>query len=225
MLGVMFTLGITATSASALVLPDVHALAESEYPLHMQFNDNGKTPSKIIDVAGNILEGKGLFLLFLLKNLSALGEFEVAYLNVVKVNKTGNISCNTVGDKKGEILVKGEFHIVPINTNHEDGILGLFKEFTVECGAARIKIKGAIVATINYKGMGETSDFTELCGELKGNGAGKNNLTEYLNDSGSKVKAILESEFGNGFKQMALEVGEEVCQAALNKGMGSVLQR
>jgi hypothetical protein len=222
----MFALGIMATSASAeQVLPDIHALATIEYPLHLQFNDNGTTPSKLTDVAGNELSGKGLLLLFLLKELSALGEFEVLFLHVEKLVKGVGTPCKKAGEKAtGEVLITGTFHIVPLNTLHEDGVLYLFNELEIECGLAKVKVRGAVISTVNYKTVKESEDFTELCGKLEGNGAGKNKLTEYLNDNGTKVKAILEAEFGNGFKQAAEEVGE-ICPVTLNKGMFSVLQR
>jgi hypothetical protein len=222
----MLLFGIVATSALTFPLPDAHALATFEYPLHLQFADNGKTNANLNDVAGNRLEGKGLLVLFLLKDLSSLGEFEALFLNVVKVNKTGNVPCNSVSDKKGEVLLTGIFHIVPLNTSkkEEDGIDFEFNAFEIECGPTKVKIEGSVISTVNYKGVKENEDFTELCGRLGGNGKGINNITEYIEDNGLKVKDVLLVDFGNGLKQASLEIGEEVCGKTL-KGMFSILTR
>jgi hypothetical protein len=217
----MLTLGIAATSASALTLPDIHALT---YPLHLNFEDNGTTGSKLIDVAGNKLEGKGLKLLFNITELTSLGTFEALFLNVK--NPTTKETCKTANDAAGEVLLKGTFHIVPLNTSKEDGIDFKFKEFRITCGAAEIvKVRGSAISTLNFEKKTETEEFTQLCGELKGDGKGHNILTEYLNDSGVKVKNILEDEFGLGFNQASEEVEGEVCAKALNSGMFLILNR
>jgi hypothetical protein len=218
----VFAFAVTASS-SALVLPDIHVLSGETYPLHLNFSDNKTTHSNLNDTAGNKLEGTGLLLLFLTFELSSLGSFEALFLKVI--NKKG-ASCNSEGDPSGEVLIKGSFHIVPLNTSKEDAILYLFKELTIECNAGKEKVfvKGSLLSPINFKGVAETSDFTELCGSALGDNKGKNTVTKYLEDAGNSAEAKIEANFGTGFHQGAEEV-PEICPEALGGKMFQVLNR
>jgi hypothetical protein len=231
-LAAMFALGMSATSAFAIELPDVHVLPGETYPVHAEFPDNGATVSKLLDVSGNELSGKGLKVLFILKELSALGEFEALFLKVLRL--PAKVACNTEGDKTetagGEVLIKGTYHIVLAveGTARPPAVLYLFNELKIKCGSATIKVKGAAISTFNTENKKETEDFTQLCGELKGNTKGVNKLTKYLNDEGKEVEGKLEDNFGNGFVQSAEEVEEEVCAKILPTSLGlmvSVLNR
>jgi hypothetical protein len=212
-----------ATSASALVLPDIHVLSGETYPLHLNFSDNKKTAADVNDTAGNKLEGTGLLLLFLTFELSSLGSFAALFLKVT--NKRG-ASCNSEGDPAGEVLVTGSFHIVPLNTSKEDAFLYLYKELTIECNAGKEKVfvKGRFLSLINFKGVAETGDFTEMCTLLSGDKKGKDNVTKYLEDAGNAATAKIELNFGTGFLQGALEV-PEICPEALGGKMFQVLNR
>ncbi len=223
----MFAFGITATSAFAL--PDISIALGGAYPIHLNFADNGLTLSKLNDTAGNQLSGKGLLLLFLISALSALGTFDALFLHVLQVSK--KIECHSAGDKEGEVLVSGEFHVTWLTlakkegeklvTDLTNGILYLFNELEIICGAVKVKVRGSVLSTLKEPKT-ETEEVTELCGKLEGNGKGKNTLTEWENDKGEKVKAILEDNFGTGFVQTAEEVGEEICPKALEGKMFTV---
>jgi hypothetical protein len=215
----MLAYGIVATSAFAL--PDISLLPGEKYPLHLNLEDNGKTVTRFVDTAGNELSGAGLKLLFLINELTSLGTFEALFLNVKRLPQKE--SCNTEGNKIGEELVKGTFRVTWLTlTPLTNGILFLFKELKIKCPALTVRIRGSFISSLKEPKAGE--EVTELCGKLEGNGKGKNNLQEFENDKGEKVKAILEDNFGTGFLQLAVEVtgestGNEVCAKALEKKM------
>jgi hypothetical protein len=201
----IFALGITATSALAL-LPDVHCLKTEEpgcYPVHINFGDNGITPTELQSTGGGKLEGKGVSILLLLTELSGLGTFGSTFLNV-EWKKEKEVKCNTKGDAEGAVVTKGTFHVVywslsPLRT----GIAFLPEPVTIECGPKKtINVKGCALSTAEPKKPSESElDVTNIDGRLQGE-KGKNALTEYDDQNGNKVKCILESQFPGGeFKQ------------------------
>lgn len=216
-LGVAFAalliLGVTATSAFA-TLPDVSALA---FPLHLNFADNGKTPTKLETVGGALtLEGEGVLLLMLAKGLGSLGSYLTLFL---KVKLIGGESCNTAGDAKGEVLLpENEYHVVyPSLSPLTLGVAFLVKEFSLKCGLVEIKIKGCALAKITEPTT--EAETTLATGELKGS-KGANNLTEFDNAEGTgKVRCILEANVGAGFAQADENVEELVHLVALESGM------
>jgi hypothetical protein len=210
-----------ATSASALVLPDIHVLSGETYPLHLNFSDNKTTAFNSNDTAGDRLLGSGILLLLLTFELSSLGSFGLLFLKVIT---THGASCNSEGDSSGEMLIKGSFHIVPLNTNKEDALLYLFKEFTIECGTELVKVRGSFLSRINFRGVAETGDFTELCTSLSGDFKGKNTITKYLEDAGNSVPAILEVNLKTVWLRAAWEF-PELCPEALAGKMFQVLSR
>ncbi|MFI5091262.1 MAG: hypothetical protein ACHP7P_14530 [Terriglobales bacterium] len=214
----IFALGITATSAFAtLTLPDVHILEGEKYPLHLNFADNGKTPVVFHSTGGGILEGKGLSILTLTNDLSALGLFSMTFLNFSIAGQ----NCNTAGDAAGEILASGEFHILPIKLKPlEIGIALLVTEVTIKCGATTLHLKGCLLSTA------ETANELEvkaIKAKLEGDKKGKNTLTKYFNDEGKEVECKLLLDIGTGFKQSSVEVGETVLLEALEKKMFTIL--
>lgn len=207
----MFVFGITATSAFAL--PDISIALGGAYPIHLQFADNGKTVSKLETTAGRKLEGQGLLLLFLVEALGALGKFEALFLKVVEGKE--KTPCNSSGDKEGEVLLKGEFHLVPLTlTPLTTGVLYLFSELEIVCAKVKVKVKGSVLSTLNAG----TGEITEIGGKLEGS-KGKNTLTKFFNDAGTEIEAKLESNFGTGFLQSDEVVGEEVKTPALEGKM------
>jgi hypothetical protein len=210
-----------ATSASALVLPDIHVLSGETYPLHLNFSDNKQTAFTLNDTAGDKLEGTGILLLLLTYELSSLGSFELLLLKLTTKRGT---ACNTEGDATGEVLMTGSFHIVPLNTNKEDAILYLLKELTLACGREKELVRGSLLSPVNFKGVAETGDFTELCTSLAGDSKGKNAVTRYLEDAGNFAPAKLELDLGSGFIQGAVEF-PQICPEALGGKMFQILNR
>jgi hypothetical protein len=214
--GVVFAalvvLGVTATSAFA-TLPDISALA---YPLHLNFADNGTTPTKFETTAATKLEGKGVLLLLVVDKLSELGLYLIVFLHVT----SGTENCNTPGDAAGEVLLgDNEVHLVyPSLSPLTLGVALLVKEVAMECGLVTIKLKGCMLAKVTHPTTG-TEELALATGELTG-ANGQNTLTEYDNAAGTgKVKCILLSNFGAGFLQSDEVIGEAVHLVALEGGM------
>jgi hypothetical protein len=216
-LGIAFAalcvLGVRSTSAFA-TLPDVSALA---FPLHLNFADNGKTPTKFETLGGTLaLQGEGVLLLMLAKALGSLGSYLMLFL---RVTLSGGESCNTAGDAKGEVLLpENEYHVVyPSLSPLTLGVAFLVKEFSFKCGLVEVKVRGCMLAKITEPSTeAETTLATVV---LLGTG-GKNELTEFDNAEGTgKVKCILELNVGAGFAQADVSVGETVHLVALESGM------
>lgn len=77
-----------------------------------------------------------------------------------------------------------------------------------------------MIDTLNA-GEGE---LTEVGGKLEGS-KGKNTLTKYFNDEGHEVEAKLEANFGTGFIQTDVTVGEEIKIKALEGKMFEITGR
>jgi len=213
-------LGMTATSASAFVLPDVSIALGGASPLHLNFADDSTTLTALEDTSGNKLEGKGVGVLLLLQAaLGALGVFELHFLNVIE-SKTEE-KCKTGGDSAGEVLVTGEWHVVPISTTPlVNGIAFLLIHLVViECGTKKVDVKGCALAEILAK---NSEDVESTKGKING-ASGKAELTKYINDAGTGVKCELEEEFGNTkiFRQASEKVngGTEITLTALEGKM------
>jgi hypothetical protein len=220
---------ITPASYAVVALPDTHVLSAETYPLRLSFSDNKPTAIKLSNAKGGKLEGTGLLLFSTTFGLAMPGSFEVSFLKVLEPKSIA--LCNSVGDPtgSGEVLVKGSLHIVPTTaTGTPLAALELFAPFKIECeaGAKKFSIKGETLAEIKFKaGSTESESLTEGCVVATGNGAGKPNLSEYINDEDTKVKVQLLSELGSGEGESALEVRGEVCPEALGGKMFQVLQR
>src|ERR1700683_4701036 len=156
-LGVLAFAITAASSAATVALPDVHVLSGESYPLHLQFSDNKPTASKLSNAKGGKLEGTGLLLLFLVTGLSSLGSFTLALLDVL--NPKSNDSCITTGDKSGEVLIKGTFHIVPTTASGAPAILYLFAPFTLTCGPLKANFEGSLLSRVVVKGGGREGEM------------------------------------------------------------------
>jgi hypothetical protein len=194
-LAAMFALSITAlgTATSALALPDVSILPKETFPLDLHFADDGKTPGTLETSQGALLEGAGVEVLLLLQALGALGEFHSLFLGVVKHGTTEK--CNTKGDNAGEVLITGEWHLVPISTTPSlvTGIAFLLTNLVlIECPKEKIDVKGCALAKTSL--TTNNVDLTSTTGELGTDGKGKGLQREYVNDVSTKVKCILETE-------------------------------
>jgi hypothetical protein len=212
----MFSLGVTVTSAFA-TLPDISIALGGAYPIHLNFADNKETPTKLETTGGSKLEGKGLLVLLLVTELSALGTFEALFLNV----KEGAKECNSVGDKKEEVLTKGTFHIVyPTLSPLTIGIAFLVEEVTIECAKVKVKVKGCALSSITHP-KNSSEDVELITGALEGKN-GKNTLTKYDNDEGNSVECKLEANFGTGFLQAAEIVGEPIHIVSLESKMFTI---
>lgn len=224
-MGMMLVLGaIASTASAATALPDVHVTLSTAYPLHYQ----GSKPNALTalsSASGVTLEGKGVTLLTLIKELTSLGEFTSTFTNVVFPNSTKK--CNSIGDVKGVVLVKGTSHYVlgPGGTKKMLFILFLVPEFEIECeGGFAVLIRGSVMGTVNLPGEVETEEVTNVGGKLEGE-KGKPKFTEYFNDTGGIEKAKLEGNAGAGFVASAQNVSEELTLEPLESKMSVFLNR
>jgi hypothetical protein len=215
---------VTATSAFAaeVKLPSVHVLSGETYPLHLNFADNGKTAGELETAAGGRLEGKGVLVLLLTTELSALGLFDALFLKVT-LFKTVE-PCSSTGDAKGEVLLEGAFHVVPISLSPlELGVAFLLlKELTIECtGGLKIKVRGCALSSLE-KLPAESEDTTEVGGSLLTNGKGDNKLINYFGDKEEKLKCALESNEGVKFVLAGENIGEQIVLKALPPEVGGL---
>jgi hypothetical protein len=204
----LFALGIS-TASTAFALPDVSVTLTSTYPLHLEVTLlTLKTKLSAVAEATS-LKGEGLLVLFLTAALTSLGTFEALFLKVV--NAVGT-ACESQGDKSGEILTKGTFHLVYTSLSGSAFGLQLGVLFLVElvpvvtCGEEKIKIKGSVIGAIGGAGT-EGTELTSLTATLNGNSKGTPTFNVFYNDEGLPRLAKLESNFGAGFVATAEETG------------------
>ncbi|MFI5091352.1 MAG: hypothetical protein ACHP7P_15020 [Terriglobales bacterium] len=219
----IFALSITATSAFAL--PDAHLALGEAYPLHLNFADNGKTPIEFQSTGGGKLSGKGLLVLFLSSELSALGRYEALFLNF-GISKE---SCNSEGDKTGEVLTTGDYHIVWLTLVSDPakaltiGVAFLvLPDVVIKCGKLEITLAGCVLGSIEGE---NAADVTKVTDKLESDKKGKNLLTKYYNNEGKLVGCTFFSQFGKGleFLQSSVAVGEPIPLEALEKKMFTIL--
>jgi hypothetical protein len=214
--GTLLALSVLATAAVAEVkLPDISVtLSGGTYPLHIVGSIGGRTNASTL--SGVALEGKGATLLLLLGELSALGTFTWDYTNVLDPFN-GN-QCNTLGDAAGVVLVPGEFHLVQINLNPlMVGLLYLISFTEIRCGGTIILLRGRMLSTV----VGIGNEGTELGGlgvTLVGK-EGKQELSEYYNTGGTRIKAELELEPGSGFVDADANIEGELGASVLGSQM------
>jgi hypothetical protein len=217
LLGALLALGIMATSAlAALSLPDISVtLTGGVYPVHAQGSSKATAKTALETSGGGVLTGEGVTLLLLTTELSALGTFTSDFTKVVQEAKP----CHTLGDAEGVVLLGGEFHLVPISLSPLNiGILFLVTEFEIECPTGvNVLVRGNVLGSVEGIGS-EGTELTGFSGVLLGE-KGKQKISEYYNDGGTKIKTKLESEVGSGFTASSQQVGEPVGLQVLGSQM------
>jgi hypothetical protein len=207
--------------ATASALPDTSlTLPGSTFPLHLNFADNNKTHTELQGASGSVILGEGLSLLILISGSTALGTFRTDFLNIQRES----VTCNSVGDARGVILVEGSSYLVYTSLSPLAlGTLYLPKFLEVECGKLLIEIQGSVLASANGIGT-EGSELTTASGQLAGT-KGKANIRTYYNDAGTSLTAKLESNLGAGFVESNLVVEGEPVLTALAKNMFRITSR
>jgi hypothetical protein len=218
-------LGVIAPSAFAetVNLPDISLTLGGAYPLVLTFADNSKTPTGFQSTSGGKLEGEGVALTLEVAALGSSGTYLGIFL---KVKQSGMTACKTNGAGAEEVITKGKFSLVPLENTAALplGILFEPEEATVECGATKIKLRGKVLSSL-VKIQNEANELTEAGAVLEGDKKGKNDITEYVNDEGRKVKAILEANFGTGFFQADDSIMEEIAFKAMGGKMFVITNR
>jgi hypothetical protein len=203
-------MGLMATSAFAL--PEVKSVS-STYPLDLNY-ESSTVVTKLEDGNGALLEGKGLKLLLITTEKTSLGTFNADFLNVVETSSSKK--CHTSGDKTATVLSEGSFHIVYTSLSPlELGILFLPHEVKVECEGVTTKVRGDVISSINE--ATDSGMLTSIKGKLeKGSTAGSQEITEYYNTTGTKVKAELIAETGSVEHKSNEQVKEETTLTTSN---------
>jgi hypothetical protein len=225
LIGALFALGAMAASASAFTLPDISIALGGTYPLHAEGSLPTTAATELSTNAGSRLTGEGVSLLLLTIELSNLGTFSSTFL---KVKRTATEPCHSVGDEQGVVLVAGEFHIVlgPGGTKKLLYILFLVTRFIILCESGlELEVQGSTLGTFALNGEVETEEYEVSRGKLEGK-KGIQALSEYFNDGGTIVKAVLLSEIGGaGFVPSAQNVAGELILTTLNGKMFTVTGR
>jgi hypothetical protein len=223
LLGALFALAMLASSAYAAVnLPDISVtLTGGKYPVHA-VGSLAAAATKLGSASGVSLTGTGVTLLLLTAELSALGTFTTDFTGVENKEK---VKCSSTGDAAGVVLVSGEFHLVPINLSPLTlGILFLVSEVEIICPKGESPIvRGNVIGSVNGIGS-EGTELTGFGGVLEG-AEGKQNISEYYNDGGTKVKAKLEQEAGAGFVAADENVTGELGLSVLGSQMIVITNR
>jgi hypothetical protein len=217
----LLTLALTASSSFAQ-LPDVSIALGGTYPLHLEVTLlNVRT--ELTTTGTSAINGSGLLLLFLTEQLTSLGSFELLYTSIL--NPSGAASCisenGTTKDGSGLILTLGTFHIVLVPPHGSLGLLFLLQPLKVICGGITIHLRGSILSLITNATGTEGTEYTGLTVELKAKSgeAGVPEVSEYLNEGGTIVKANLETDFGSEFISSAEVVATSVTATALEGKM------
>jgi hypothetical protein len=205
--------GLIATSAFAL--PDITlTLAASTYPLHLNYEE-ASTSSAFETTSGGLLKGTGAKILLLIKELGASGTFKIAIENV----RNGSANCETPGDSAGVVLLDGSIELVYTNLAPlRLGVLYEVTPFELDCeGGPDYEIKGTMIGSLNGIGT-ELTELTSISGKLNGV-KGEQEIKEYYNDHGTKVRTELELSNGGGFREANMVIGGEPVLKALGSNM------
>jgi hypothetical protein len=123
--------------------------------------------------------------------------------------KQGTQSCNTKGDPTGEVLLpQNTLLVVYWNTKSGElqaGIVFSVKEFTIECGEAKIVIKGTVLGSLSTT---DTGFKEEIKGGLHCSSTfGKPEKTEYTNSKGEVLNTHLEATAAKKTSEACEQVG------------------
>ena len=180
----VFMLGaIAAASASALALPEftVETKLESKF---------GKSKLNVSGAEIKSTEGGSNLSQSELVNKS-LGKTTIWF----KKSTLGGFQCHTSGDANENILVPVEWHVVPPKTGGDELIAFLITEnVEIKCTIATVTVlKGSIVigkiGPIGSKGKTFTLEVNAP--------GGSQEITEYENNAGEKVKGTLKVKVGS----------------------------
>jgi hypothetical protein len=200
---------VSATSAMALELPDVHVLSGESYPALGEGKVEGTEVGVLETELGEKLTSSTVKAQAELLELSSLGPGTLTFTGVFEPKS--KTSCHTSGDVEGTVKLPGEYHVVDTSTSPlTAAILILFKELVVECNSGKLKIKVRSPALVKLEKVTSGTDVESYGLVSKCTGKGKQELKNYLNDAGESVKGVLTANFGLGFETACENVKEEL---------------
>jgi hypothetical protein len=123
------------------------------------------------------------------------------------------VSCRSLGDAAGVILITGTWHLVLrtfVGTDNHFFLI-LLTELHIECAGAAVQL---ILITGNWQGRivqrsGSKSAFTVSVGTVNGEGKVQN-FSEFENDAGTGIKTSIEAKQEGGKAKPAFEDSESI---------------
>jgi hypothetical protein len=208
---------VMVASASA-VPPTVLLLSGEKLPVLIL---SGKDPNAIkyeVQSEAATLEGEGLLLDVMITNLNDTPDGSYLLLLLKYKEKAGKKeSCNTPGDKTGEILIPTNLiHLVydklGTGTALGVGLLFLISEFGLSCGAGlKVKMKGEVLGLIMPINTEAKVELGSLKARLKCSSTfGVPEESKYWNAAGEEKKAVLLTTAGAGFESGCLSILSEI---------------
>jgi hypothetical protein len=221
MFAVVLVVGVmTAGSASAFELPDIHtALPGETYPIVLSGEAKAAAESETeirLENEVNSLPAATVSVLLIASELTSLGSIGITFTKVHE-NNHPTVTCSTEGDGAGVALVpSAEFHAVDLNNTGVPatlklGFLVLFPAFTVTCtGGLKVKTEAPNLGAIDIPTPGVEGDIEGVTA-LTHCIAGKPGIAEqssFVNDAGEQGKetALLKANFGTGNSSACEEI-------------------
>lgn len=199
---------LVSASPALAALPDVHLLSGEEYPASGSgsIEEGGNVVGKLETAIGEKLTFTKAAIFNELLELSSLGPNSLVLTGVLEAKK--KVPCHSEGRAEGEVLIEGEYHVVTA-VGGSQALLVLFKELLVLCnsGLLKVKVRAPVLIHLNVT-AGE--DVTSYGISAKCAGKGKQDLTQYLNDSQAPTSGQLTANFGLGFEVACLEFLKEM---------------
>lgn len=203
----VLALGASASTASALELPEVKLLGEASFPVTAEGGSKKQTEGVFVQSAAGLeVVAEELKVSLEIPKEGTSGTAHLALTGATESTSKGT-KCHTEGDSEGVVLVQGEFHLVPIGVQGELGIWVSLKEATVTC-KAKITVAGSWIALVNQGSVGEGVETASLSSHCKGKGTQE--LSTYWNDEEKPTeKQLLKTNFGLGAESACVEAKEE----------------
>ncbi|HTZ85359.1 MAG TPA: hypothetical protein VMB05_01715, partial [Solirubrobacteraceae bacterium] len=172
---------ISASSALALELPDLHVLSGEIYPATTVGEVAETEVGRLETELGEKITASTVKIEAELLELGSLGPALITLTGFIEPKS--KTSCNTAGDAAGTILIPGEYHVVDTSTSPlTAALLILFKEAVFECNSGKLKLKLRGPWIVKLEKVTSGTDVTQYGLVSKCSGKGKQELKTYLND-------------------------------------------
>jgi hypothetical protein len=201
-LAILAVTAVASASASA-ALPEFVPGEGNSFPVTLEHPSNGTLASKFETTASLKWECQGLKVAGVIA--SAKGGPLTIELEACHQSGT-TTKCQSEGYPKGQIAYTGTGSLVYINkAKGQVGIVLALNEAHLVCGSLSIKVRGSLIIPVTPLNI-----LTRVINWKLAEANGKQEYTTYENETGEIRTAHLELNFGTGFLQMGLTVGEEV---------------
>jgi len=205
----------TVVATASAAPPTILLLSGEKLPVLILSEKDPNTIKTELQSEAATLEGEGLLVDIMITNLNDTsdGSYLVLLLKV-KEEKGKKESCNTSGDKTGEVLIPTNLiHLVydslsPLGV----GLLFLASEFLLLCGAGlKIKVKGEVLGLIMPINTEAKVELGSLKGKLRCSSTfGVPEESKYWNAAGEEKKAVILASAGAGFESGCENILSEI---------------